>query len=55
VELAALVCFLVIPPVARLLGHRPPNAAGLAVALLAIPAVLIADATSKWWAARRTT
>jgi magnesium-transporting ATPase (P-type) len=55
VELAALVSFLGIPPVARLLGHRPPNAAGLTVALLAIPALLIADATSKWWATRRTT
>jgi magnesium-transporting ATPase (P-type) len=47
VELAALVGFLFIPPLADLLRHAPPTAAGLAVALGAIPAVLGADALAK--------
>jgi hypothetical protein len=38
---------LYVPPVARLLGHAGPSAAGTAVAALAIPAVLIADAIYK--------
>jgi calcium-translocating P-type ATPase len=52
-ELAMLVGFLYIPPVARLLDHAPPTAAGFAVALLAVPAVLGADAASKAAARRR--
>lgn len=35
------------PPVARLLGHTGPPAAGFAVAALAIPAVVFADAIYK--------
>lgn len=42
-ELAALGVFLGAEPVARLLGHAPPPPAGWALALLAVPAVLVAD------------
>jgi magnesium-transporting ATPase (P-type) len=45
--LAMLVAFLFVPPIADLLDHAPPEPAGLAVALLAIPAVLAADAVHK--------
>jgi magnesium-transporting ATPase (P-type) len=47
-ELLALVGFLFVPPVASLLGHAPPLLWGWAVATLAIPAVLGADALHKW-------
>jgi hypothetical protein len=47
-ELLALGAFLSIPPVASLLGHSPPSLWGWAVAILAIPAVLAADALHKW-------
>ena len=47
VELAALAGFVLVPPVARLLDHAPPPAAAFGVALLAVPAVLVADATHK--------
>ena len=47
VELLALLAFLGLPPFAELLGQRPPSAAGLAVALLAGPAVLAVDAADK--------
>ena len=53
VELLALVGFLFIPPVASLLDHAPPSLAGFAVALLAAPAVIAADAAHKAWRARR--
>lgn len=46
-ELAVLCGFLFVPPVARVLGHAPPPAAGLLVAMMAIPAVLAADALFK--------
>jgi magnesium-transporting ATPase (P-type) len=46
-EAAMLAGFLYLAPVASLLGHAPPNAAGYLVALLAIPAVLIVDAIYK--------
>ena len=52
-ELAVLAGFLLIPPVASLLDHRPPPVAGLAVALLTAPAVLGADALHKRARARR--
>lgn len=45
--------FILIPPVANLLEHRLPPLAGWAVALGAIPLVLVADAT--WKRARRAT
>ena len=47
VELLALAGFLFIPLVASLLGHAPPPLWGWAVAALAAPAVLVADAAHK--------
>lgn len=47
VELLALVGFLFVGPVASLLGHAPPPLWGWAVAALAAPAVLAADAVHK--------
>jgi magnesium-transporting ATPase (P-type) len=52
VELAALAAFLYLPVVADLLGGGPPSALGWGMALLAVPAVLAADAGQKWVAAR---
>jgi magnesium-transporting ATPase (P-type) len=52
-ELAMLAGFLYIPPVADLLDHAPPPWAGFAVGLIAIPAVLAADAAQKAVARRR--
>jgi magnesium-transporting ATPase (P-type) len=46
-ELVALAGFLTIPPVADLLEHAVPPAAALFVALLAAPAVMLADAVHK--------
>jgi hypothetical protein len=46
-ELGMLGAFPCIPPVADLLDQAPPSLAGWAVALLAIPAVLAADALHK--------
>lgn len=42
-ELGLLTVFLFLGPVADLLGQAPPTPGGLAVALAAIPAVLLAD------------
>jgi calcium-translocating P-type ATPase len=47
VEMIALVGFLLVPPVARLLDHAFPPLAGLAVAVLAAPLVLVVDAVHK--------
>jgi magnesium-transporting ATPase (P-type) len=46
-ELGMLAAFLFIPPLADLLGQSPPSWAGFGAALLAIPAVLTADAAQK--------
>jgi magnesium-transporting ATPase (P-type) len=46
-EAITLAGFLYIAPLARLLGHAPPDAAGFLVAILAIPAVLTADVVEK--------
>ena len=46
-ELVFLAAFLGVPFLASLLDHAPPSAAGLAVAVLAAPAVLMADALDK--------
>jgi magnesium-transporting ATPase (P-type) len=46
-ELVMLAGFLYLPFLASLLGHAPPTAIGYAVAVLAIPAVLAADAIHK--------
>jgi magnesium-transporting ATPase (P-type) len=51
-ELLMLVAFLFIEPLATLLDQAPPSWAGFAVALLAAPAVLAADAAHKAWRAR---
>ncbi len=53
VELGMLAGFLLIPPVADLLDQAPPPAAGFAVAVLAAPAVLAADALHKHTRATR--
>jgi magnesium-transporting ATPase (P-type) len=52
-ELAALAGFLLIPPIASLLGQAPPPATGLVVAVLAAPAVLIVDGLYKRLRANR--
>lgn len=46
-ELVILLVLLYVPPVAHLLGHAGPSAAGFAVAAAAIPAVLVVDAIYK--------
>ncbi|CAN5851531.1 cation-transporting P-type ATPase [soil metagenome] len=48
IELGLLVALLYVPPIAAVLGHAGPPAAGYAVAAAAVPAVLVADATHKW-------
>jgi magnesium-transporting ATPase (P-type) len=53
VELLALVGFLFIAPLASLLGHAPPPLWGWTAAVLAIPAVLAADALHKRMGARK--
>ena len=52
-EAAMLLAFLFFPPLADLLGQAGPTATGLAVALCAIPAVLVADTAQKAWQRRR--
>lgn len=42
-EVGLLAVFLFLGPLAALLGHAPPSPGGLAVALAAIPGVLLAD------------
>ena len=49
IELVIASGFLFVPVVAAYLGHSPPPIAGWAVALLAAPAVLAADAAHKAW------
>lgn len=53
VELLALLVFIFVGPIARVLGHAPPPLEGALVALLAAPAVLLADAVYKRWRAMR--
>ena len=52
-ELGLLLVLLYVPPVAHLLGHAGPSIAGFAVAAMAIPAVLLADALHKHFRSRR--
>jgi magnesium-transporting ATPase (P-type) len=54
IELLALAGFLLIPPLASLLNHAVPPLAGFAVAILAAPAVLLADALHKRALRRRS-
>jgi len=53
VELSALAIFLIWRPLADLLEHDVPTALGLAVAVLAIPAVILVDTVDKRLIARR--
>ena len=46
-EVLLLVAFLALPPLPRLLGGTWPTASGWALAALAVPAVLLADAAHK--------
>ena len=46
-ELGMLAGFLFIPPVADLLGQSPPSWSGFTIALIALPAVLVADTIQK--------
>jgi magnesium-transporting ATPase (P-type) len=52
-EAAMLVGFLYFSPLAKLLGQSPPNIVGYLTALLAIPAVLAADAIQKRYKKRK--
>jgi magnesium-transporting ATPase (P-type) len=52
-EVAALAGFLLIAPIASLLGHAPPPLSALGVAALTAPALLAADALHKAVRARR--
>lgn len=52
-ELAMLAGFLFIAPLASVLGQAPPPLIGWAVALLAMPAVLLADTVQKIVVRRR--
>ena len=51
-ELAMLAVFLFVPPLPGLLGGHGPSALGWGMALLAVPAVLTADAVQKALRAR---
>jgi magnesium-transporting ATPase (P-type) len=51
-ELAALLAFLLVGPLARMLGHAPPSAVPALVAGCAAPAVLAVDAAHKAWRRR---
>jgi len=51
--LVILLVLLGVPPVADLLGQRPPSLLGLVIAAAAVPAVLCADAAHKALRARR--
>ena len=53
-ELSLLLVLLYVPPVAHLLGHSGPSIAGFAVAAMAIPAVLLADALQKRYRSHHT-
>jgi magnesium-transporting ATPase (P-type) len=54
-ELALLGVFLAVPPIARLLEQGVPTALGWALALCAVPAVLLADAVHKGLSRQRRT
>lgn len=54
-EIATLLAFLFVPPLADLLDQAPPYGIGLAVALLAAPVVLAVDALQKSIVRRRLT
>jgi hypothetical protein len=47
IELVIAALLLLVPSVAGLLGHEPPSPAGWAVALAAIPLLLVVDGIHK--------
>jgi magnesium-transporting ATPase (P-type) len=49
VQMSLLAAFLLVPSLAQVLGHSPPQGWGFVVALFAFPAVLLADGAQKWW------
>jgi calcium-translocating P-type ATPase len=53
-ELALLAALLFIAPVASVLQHASPPLSGWALALMAAPAVLIADSIHKWFIRRHS-
>ena len=53
IELLLLIALLYVRPLAGTLGQNPPNIAGAVMALLAFPAVLVADAFQKRWASSK--
>jgi magnesium-transporting ATPase (P-type) len=55
IELLVLAAMLGVPPVAGLLGHDVPSPLGIAVAVLAAPAVLLSDGAGKRLRHRRAT
>ena len=54
IEVAALLVFVGVVPVAEVLGQAWPRLLGWGMALLAIPAVLAADTVYKHWIGRRS-
>jgi magnesium-transporting ATPase (P-type) len=53
IELVIAAACLVIPPIATALGQQVPSPVGWCAALLAVPAVLVADAAHKTWLRRQ--
>jgi magnesium-transporting ATPase (P-type) len=53
IELVIAGLFLLVPSVARILGHESPPAIGWVIALLSMPLLLAVDATHKWIRQRR--
>ncbi|WP_239128243.1 cation-translocating P-type ATPase [Planobispora siamensis] len=54
-EIVMLLAFLGLPALADLLGGTFPDAAGWALAVLAVPVMVLADTAHKAWRARRVT
>lgn len=52
-QMFALAAFLLLPPLATILNQEMPPLVGLAIAVLAAPAVLVADAIHKLWQSRQ--
>jgi calcium-translocating P-type ATPase len=52
IELVFAMAMLIVAPIAAFLGHSSPPTIGWLIALLSMPLVLIADAVTKWSAAR---
>jgi membrane protein implicated in regulation of membrane protease activity len=53
-ELVLLLFFLLVDPVAAVLHHAAPTSVGVAFAILAFPAVLLADSLHKYFRARKS-